>query len=142
MRKWWSLGLVGVLAVAGCGEKRTFNGSLDTKVKRVADYTELTSGSDETEISFVKKSEQKAVLEVKKTKPSENKLFLETCSLALEAAGNDAWRLPATTCKTDKSNMTVYGTLSLSGGKMLLQLTGDFADLRYYWRFEAPQKAS
>lgn len=40
---------------------------------------------------------------------------------------------------TDKSEMSVFGTVSVKDKKMILQLTGDFINLKYDWRFEGTE---
>ena len=67
-----------VLSIAcGGGETHKFTGKLETKVKNASDYSEVSSGDDEAEISMVKKSDKEATLIVKKLKSDNNKLFLE-----------------------------------------------------------------
>lgn len=129
-----------IFAIAcGSGETRKFTGKLETKVKNASDYSEVTSGDDDAEISIVKKSDKEATLIVKKIKSDNNKLFLETCKLEITLESGENWRLPSTKCKTDKSEMDVFGTISLADKKMLLQLTGEFTSLKYSWRFEGAE---
>ena len=68
------------------------------------------------------------------------KLILETCNLEMTLESDGNWRVPPTKCKTDKSEIEVFGTVSIKDKKILLQMSGEFPSLKYTWRFEDTEK--